>query len=149
DEEALGLAIVQRDDVCMSAARLSVADVVHLGEARLAEGLLDEVADEERARVAVPHELGNELPSKRRHLVVRNYEVASIAPTVRIERHLEVGQAEAQDAARLQDSSQLLKDADDLLIVEFRQRVNADGVVDRVRAQGEALPNVADEYART
>src|SRR5581483_163688 len=144
-EQALALAVVEVDDLRKRARGLTVRELRDVDEARLLEQLPHEARDERRPRIAVPDELHDELAPDVAPLLVGNEEEVAVAAPVRGERPLQVGQGEAQDASRLEDAPQLSDDRKEVRVGHLRKGVDADGVVDRVVRERQALPDVADQ----
>src|SRR5439155_17528437 len=100
NEEALGGAAVQLDEVRYPAARLPVLALHDPRETRPDEEILDEVRGEQHPGVPVPEHVRDELATERPLVGIGNLKIADVTLAVRFDALVEVGKHEPQNAAR-------------------------------------------------
>src|SRR5439155_27208856 len=96
DVQALVLAVVQVHDLRVRARRLPVGAVLDAREPGLEQHFLDKLAREQRARIAVPNELRDQLGAQAPGVLVGDDEVVAVAPLVRRNPFQQVREAQPE-----------------------------------------------------
>src|SRR5207247_365797 len=100
DKEALLLSIIKLDDFRVRAVSLLIARLAYGAESGFQEQLLDEIVNEQRARIAMPDQLNDELSADALHLFIRNQKVVAVVSLVSLDTFHQVGQTQAKHSAR-------------------------------------------------